>query len=136
MICEINIHYYQYCRRATFWILHIYIPCRSHWCCFLSSLPWLITAILHLIRVMALLSWKWAKAILLNKIMLCAKILKIFIRMMLFKQTFIVECLNYYWDIWIMLFLRCLLDAVWLDALRSQSTSCTSKHCKIPLLNG
>ena len=48
--------------------------------------------------------------------------------MMLFKQELIVNpvCLNYNWDISDILFLRCLLSAIWLDALESQSTS--SKH--------
>ena len=45
--------------------------------------------------------------------------------MMLFKQELIVNpvCLNYNWDISDILFLRCLLSAIWLDALDSQGTS-------------
>ena len=50
-------------------------------------------------------------------------------RMMLFKEKIFVECLNYDWDIQIILFSCCVLDEIWFDALKSRSTSFKHWSC-------
>ena len=65
--------------------------------------------------------------------MVGCKTLTIWNRMMLFKQKFVVDRLNYNWDTPVISFSCCLLSAIWLNSLESKANPVPAHRARAPL---